>query len=140
MMAALSISRLTIHHPPTYSRDMRSLTIAVRRPKYFVLASMLGGPLHGGAIIERAAAMSDGRVRLPTGTLYTALDRLMAEGLVRTAGEETSGGRTRRSYALTPSGIGALQRDASRAAASAATVSRVVSIGGRARLGGKGRG
>jgi len=115
------------------------MTIAVRRPTYLVLASMLGGPLHGAAIIERAAAMSDGRVRLPTGALYTALDRLMAEGLVRTVSQETSGGRTRRSYALTPSGVGALQSGASRAAASADTVSRVVSIGGRVRLGGKGR-
>jgi PadR family transcriptional regulator, regulatory protein PadR len=116
------------------------MTIAVRRPTYFVLASMLSGPLYGSAIIERAAAMSDGRVRLPTGTLYTALDRLMAEGFVHRAGEETlAGGRIRRSYALTRSGICALQRDALAKASSADAVSRVVSIGGRARLGGKGR-
>jgi PadR family transcriptional regulator, regulatory protein PadR len=118
---------------------MRHTTIVMRTPTYFVLASMLGGPLHGSAIIERAAAMSDGRLRLSTGTLYTALDRLIADGFVRTASEETSGGRTRRSYALTPSGMGALQSDTPRAAASAGTVSRVVSIGGHVRLGGKGR-
>jgi PadR family transcriptional regulator, regulatory protein PadR len=118
---------------------MRHATIAMRTPTYFVLASMLGGPLHGSAIIERAAAMSDGRLRLPTGTLYTALDRLIADGFVRRASEETSFGRLRRSYALTPSGISALRGDTSRAADPADTVSRVVSIGGRARLGGKGR-
>jgi PadR family transcriptional regulator, regulatory protein PadR len=114
--------------------------MAMRRPTYFVLASMLGGPLDGSAIIGRAAAMSDGRVRLAAGTLYTALDRLMAEGLVHRASEETPpGGRTRHSYALTPAGRCALQGDASRKAASAGAVSRVVSIGSRARLGGKRR-
>jgi PadR family transcriptional regulator, regulatory protein PadR len=110
----------------------------MRAPTYFVLASMLGGPLHGSAIIERAAAMSDGRVRLPTGTLYTALDRLMTEGFVRTASEEASGGRIRRSYALTPTGMGALRGDRSRIATSPDRVGRVVSIGGRVRLGRQG--
>jgi PadR family transcriptional regulator, regulatory protein PadR len=118
---------------------MRHATIAMRTPTYFVLASMLGGPLHGSAIIERAAAMSDGRLRLPTGTLYTALDRLMADGFVRRAGEEMSGGRIRRSYGLTQSGIGALRSDTSRTTSSAGRAGRVVSIGGRVRLGGKGR-
>jgi PadR family transcriptional regulator, regulatory protein PadR len=114
--------------------------MAMRRPTYFVLASMLGGPLDGSAIIGRAAAMSDGRVRLAAGTLYTALDRLIAQGLVHRASEETPpGGLIRHSYALTPAGRCALQCDASRKAASAGAVSRVVSIGGRARLGGKGR-
>jgi PadR family transcriptional regulator, regulatory protein PadR len=116
---------------------MRPSTITMRKPTYFVLASMLGGPLQGSAIIERAATMSEGRVRLPTGTLYTALDRLMTEGLVRRS-EETSGGRIRRSYALTPTGIGALRGDTSRIAASPDRVGRVVSIGGRVRLGRKG--
>ena len=114
----------------------------MRGPTYFVLASMLGGPLHGSAIIERAAAISEGRVRLPTGTLYTSLDRLMAEAFVRRAGEETVGGRIRRSYALTPAGMCALRGDTSRMAALAGGVGRVVTIGGRARLGaqgGKGR-
>jgi PadR family transcriptional regulator, regulatory protein PadR len=117
---------------------MRSSAITMREPTYFVLASMLAGPLHGSAIIERAAAMSDGRVRLRTGALYTALDRLMTEGFVRRASEETSGGRIRRSYALTPTGIGALSGDRSPIAASPDSVGRVVSIGGRVRFGGQG--
>jgi hypothetical protein len=117
---------------------MLHATAAMRTPTYFVLASMLGGPLHGSAIIERAAAMSGGRVRLPTGTLYTALDRLMADGFVRRASDEKSGDRIRRNYTLTPSGMGALRGDTSRTAASVARAGRVVSIGGRVRLGGQG--
>jgi PadR family transcriptional regulator PadR len=40
----------------------------MREPTYFVLASLLDGPLHGYGIIKRVADLSDGRVRLATGT------------------------------------------------------------------------
>jgi PadR family transcriptional regulator, regulatory protein PadR len=36
---------------------------AMREPTYFVLASLLGGPLHGYAIIKRAEETVGGRVR-----------------------------------------------------------------------------
>jgi PadR family transcriptional regulator, regulatory protein PadR len=84
----------------------------MREPTYFVLASLLDGPLHGYAIIQRAAELSGGRVRLATGTLYTALDRLTAEGHVELVREEIVNGRARRSYGLTPPGAGALRAEA----------------------------
>jgi DNA-binding PadR family transcriptional regulator len=37
-----------------------------------VLAAMLDGPIHGYGIIRRAQELTDGRVRLAAGTLYTA--------------------------------------------------------------------
>ena len=79
----------------------------MREPTYFILAALLAGPLHGYAIIKRAEEMSDGRVKLATGTLYTALDRLSAEGCVRLVSEETVEGRIRRSYGLTDAGSAA---------------------------------
>jgi PadR family transcriptional regulator, regulatory protein PadR len=94
----------------------------MREPTYFVLASLLSGPLHGYAIIKRSAELSDGRVRLATGTLYTALDRLTAEGLVRLVSEETVGGRVRRSYGLTEDGSAALRAEALRMAQAARVV------------------
>ena len=94
----------------------------MREPTYFVLAALLGGPLHGYAIIQRAAGLSGGRVRLATGTLYTALDRLTAEGLVELVGEETVNGRLRRSYGLTGPGASALRAEAQRMAEAAALV------------------
>jgi PadR family transcriptional regulator PadR len=94
----------------------------VREPTYFVLASLLDGPLHGYAIIQRAAELSGGRVRLATGTLYTALDRLTAEGHVELVREEIVNGRARRSYGLTPPGAGALRAEASRMAEAARLV------------------
>jgi PadR family transcriptional regulator PadR len=95
---------------------------AMREPTYFVLASLLDGPLHGYAIIQRAGELSGGRVRLATGTLYTALDRLAAEGLVELVREEIVGGRVRRSYGLTVPGAGALRDEAARMAEAARLV------------------
>jgi hypothetical protein len=57
------------------------------------------GPAHGRldrpgrsgidyAIIKHAEELSGGRVRLATGTLYTALDRLTADGRVQLVSEE----------------------------------------------------
>jgi DNA-binding PadR family transcriptional regulator len=94
----------------------------MREPTYFVLAALLDGPLHGYAIIQRVAEMSGNRVRLATGTLYTALDRLTAEGFVRLVSEKIVNGRARRSYGLTDSGTAALNAEAARMEQAAAVV------------------
>ena len=61
-------------------------------------------------------------MRLATGTLYTALDRLTAEGHVELVREEIVHGRARRSYGLTPSGADALRAEAVRMAEAARLV------------------
>jgi len=81
--------------------------VPMREPTYFVLAALQDGPLHGYAIIKKAEGLSHGRVRLATGTLYTALDRLADQGYVRLASEQIVSGRARRSYALTGAGSAA---------------------------------
>lgn len=108
----------------------------MREPTYFVLASLLGGPLHGYAIIKRTEELSGGRVRLATGTLYTALDRLTADGHIQLVSEETVGGRIRRSYGLTEGGAAALRAEAQRMAEAARIVTNpemktVVGLPGR---------
>lgn len=94
----------------------------MRPPTYYVLASLLDGPLHGYAIIQRTAELSGNRVRLATGTLYTALDRLTAAGYVRLVREEIVNGRARRSYGLTDSGAAELRAEAARMAEAARLV------------------
>jgi PadR family transcriptional regulator len=94
----------------------------MREPTYFVLAALLRGPLHGYAIMKRTEELSGGRVRLATGTLYTALDRLTAEGHVELVSEETVGGRMRRTYGLTEGGSAALRAEAVRMAEAARLV------------------
>lgn len=94
----------------------------LRPPSYFALAALIDGPLHGYAIMRRAGELSDGRVRLSTGTLYALLDRAIAGSLV-TAGEPyTQGGRQRRDYTLTPVGRLAIEEEAHRLSHAATTV------------------
>lgn len=88
----------------------------MREPTYYTLAALQDGPLHGYAIIKRAAELSGGRVRLAAGTLYGALDRLTAAELVCTEREEVVNGRARRYYRLTDAGRHALQAEAARMA------------------------
>jgi len=86
----------------------------MREPTYYTLAALLDGPLHGYAIIKRAAELSGGRVRLAAGTLYAALDRLTTAELVSTEREEVVNGRARRYYRLTDAGRHALEAEAAR--------------------------
>ena len=95
----------------------------LRPPSYFALASLIDGPLHGYAIMRRARELSDGRVRLSTGTLYALLERAIGEELV-TAGEPyVQSGRQRRDYALTAAGRLALELETERMAGAARVVS-----------------
>jgi PadR family transcriptional regulator, regulatory protein PadR len=75
-----------------------------------LLASLEGGPRHGYAVKEALRSGSGARFDLPTGTIYPALRRLEAAGLVTGTWAE-SGGRRRRIYQLTPAGQRKLTRD-----------------------------
>ncbi|SCL60452.1 Transcriptional regulator PadR-like family protein [Micromonospora eburnea] len=94
----------------------------MREPTYFLLVTLLDGPLHGHGIIKRAEEISGGRVRLAAGTLYAALDRLTREGLVEAVQQETVNGRVRRYYALTVAGGIAVRTEADRMAQAASLV------------------
>jgi PadR family transcriptional regulator, regulatory protein PadR len=96
----------------------------LRLPSYFMLAALIDGPLHGYAIIQRAAELSDGQVRLSTGTLYSALDRAINESLVVAGEPYVVRGRERRDYTLTMAGREALEQEAARLASAAGRVRR----------------
>lgn len=102
--------------------------VPMREPTYFILAVLLDGRLHGYAIIRRASEVSGGRVRLSAGTLYTALDRLSAAGLIETDGEEVVDGRLRRYYRISDAGVEAVHQEAARLARAAAVVSHRVGL------------
>jgi PadR family transcriptional regulator, regulatory protein PadR len=98
--------------------------VDLRPASYFVLASLLDGPLHGYAIASRARELSDGAVRLTAGTLYGALERMAAQGLVQLDREEVVDGRLRRYHRLSDEGRQAVVREADRLAAAARVVQR----------------
>ena len=81
---------------------------------FLILTALADGSQHGYGIITEVAQISSDRVKLRAGTLYTALDRLRAEGLVAVDGEEVVEGRLRRYYRLTPEGTKVLAGEAAR--------------------------
>ena len=68
-----------------------------------ILAVIAAGPAHGYAVIDALKRRSGGVFDLPEGTVYPALHRLEAEGLLASAWE-TASGRRRRVYKLTRRG------------------------------------
>lgn len=72
-----------------------------------ILAVVAAGPSHGYAVIEQLKQRSGGVFDLPEGTVYPALHRLEAEGLLASEWD-TASGRRRRVYTLTRRGRTAL--------------------------------
>jgi transcriptional regulator len=75
-----------------------------------LLAALADGPQHGYAVKEALRHHSGGRFDLPTGTVYPALHRLEAAGLIAGSWSVTDG-RRRRSYQLTATGRRRLAAD-----------------------------
>jgi DNA-binding PadR family transcriptional regulator len=72
-----------------------------------LLAALHSEPRHGYAVIDHVRRTSGGRFDYPEGTVYPALHRLEADGLLRSRWSEVDG-RRRRVYELTASGEKAL--------------------------------
>lgn len=96
----------------------------MRESNYFILAVLLEGPLHGYAIIRRAHALSGGRVRMSSGTLYVNLDGLLEAGLIEVEREEVVNGRARRTYRISEAGREAARAEANQLQDAAALVLR----------------
>ncbi|HEV2445194.1 MAG TPA: helix-turn-helix transcriptional regulator [Candidatus Sulfopaludibacter sp.] len=78
-----------------------------------ILASLAGGPKHGYALMKDIESLSQGRVRLGTGTLYGALRRLLEDGWIeRHEQDDTS--RDKQAYRLTGAGRAQLEAEVER--------------------------
>lgn len=73
---------------------------------YYLLLA-LHEPGHGYAIMERVKEMTDGRLQIGPGTLYTLLNRFEGEGLIRLRAVTDN----RKIYALTQRGREELRQE-----------------------------
>lgn len=71
-----------------------------------MLLSLAPGPKHGYAIMKEVEGLSDGRLKLSTGTLYGAIQRLLDQGWIRRVEDPIPNDtdRERKSYDLTELG------------------------------------
>jgi PadR family transcriptional regulator len=89
-----------------------------------LLAALGEEPRHGYAVMDHVRRASGGRFDYPEGTVYPALHRLEADGMLKSGWSEVDG-RRRRVYELTAKGARALdsrRRDWERFAQSVAAV------------------
>jgi DNA-binding PadR family transcriptional regulator len=91
-------------------------TRATRVATCLIMAALAGESQHATGIVARVRDMSGGRVRLRAGTLFTVLDKLRADDLVRIDRDEVAGGRPRRYYRLSAATSGWLAEPAGLAA------------------------
>lgn len=77
-------------------------------PVLLILLSLAEKPRHGYALMKDIESLSDGRVRLSTGTLYGALRRLLEDVWIERFEQEDMS-RDKQAYRLTPAGRRQLQ-------------------------------
>ena len=87
---------------------------AMQEATFLILTALAGGSQHGYGIISDVEQISNRHVRLRAGTLYTALERLRADGLIEVEREEVVDSRLRRYYRLTSAGEEQLAEEAAR--------------------------
>lgn len=100
------------------------MTKTLQEPTFLILTALADQPLHGYGILRDVEEISGGRVRLRAGTLYTALERLSADGWVAADREEVVDGRLRRYYRLTDLGAARLATEVGRLQANTTTAER----------------
>jgi DNA-binding PadR family transcriptional regulator len=90
--------------------------LPLREPTFFMLLSLSPGPKHGYAILKEVESLSEGRLKLSTGTLYGAIKRLLEQGWIRRVADPIPNGtdRERKPYDLTELGHRVLNAEISR--------------------------
>ncbi|HET7551660.1 MAG TPA: PadR family transcriptional regulator [Gemmatimonadaceae bacterium] len=69
-----------------------------------ILRTLTLGPLHGYAIAQHIAGLSDGVLQVEQGSLYPALERLLQNGWATAKWGKSPTGRRARYYTITSSG------------------------------------
>src|ERR1700755_2585253 len=91
-----------------------------------VLRTLTLGSLHGYAIAQHIAKLSDGVLRVEQGSLYPSLERLLNKGWVTVKWAETPTKRQARYYTITRSGRKQLESRESDYDRVAAAIARVM--------------
>ncbi len=82
---------------------------------FHILLALANGDKHGYEIMKIVRHDSNERVKIGNGTLYGSLKRMLADGLIEDAGEQTDDTATRRRYyRLTDRGRQALHAEINR--------------------------
>ncbi len=95
---------------------------------FHILLSLAQGERHGYGVIVDVRERTEGRIRLGTGTLYTALKRLLDQGAIRETAppDDPEDARRQTHYSITPLGSGLLRAETARLREMVAMATEVV--------------
>lgn len=96
-----------------FKRDPQML-LPLTPAMFYVLVALADGQTHGYAILKDVEQLTNGSVRLSTGTLYGIIKRLLSDGLIRESGSPAKDDERRRSYELTAFGREVARAEAAR--------------------------
>ena len=90
--------------------------LPLREPTLLILLSLAPGPKHGYAILKEVESLSESRVKLSTGTLYGAIERLLEQDWIRRVEDPLPNvtNRKRKAYELTELGYTVLNAEIAR--------------------------
>ena len=83
--------------------------IPMTETTYYTLLALLE-PRHGYAIMQYVSELTQGRIKLGTGTLYTMVGRLTEDKMIKTVAEENG----KRTYQITMAGKDILVKETKR--------------------------
>lgn len=94
-----------------------------------LLTLLQRSPMYGYQIVQEVKKRSEGTLELKEGSLYPALHKLEAQGLIESYWQERLDGRQRRYYRLTPEGSAAAEERRSQWVAFETAMRRVLANG-----------
>ena len=81
---------------------------------YYILLCLSKGANHGYGIMQMAEKLSDGEVKIGSGTMYGATSNMMKKGWIEETFSQEPGQERRRLYTLTDGGKATLENEIGR--------------------------
>ena len=104
--------------PPDTTRKGEVIALKKSEPMsesyYYILLCLSKGPNHGYGIMQMTERLSQGEVRIGSGTMYGATSNMIRKDWITEVMSEEPGFERRRLYQLTPAGREALQNEIER--------------------------
>ena len=81
---------------------------------YYILLCLFKGPNHGYGIMQMAKELSNGEVKIGSGTMYGATSNMMKKGWIKEIVSDEPGAEKKRLYTLTSDGQEAFKAEVER--------------------------
>lgn len=87
---------------------------ALTESYYYILLCLYKSPNHGYGIMQDTIKLSNERVKIGSGTMYTAISKMIQRGWIKESNIENQEDDRRRTYRISKEGIEVLNREIER--------------------------